>query len=200
MGKSADFVMYWWDRAAERLGEKSGRLKRFGLVTTNSIMQEFSRRVIARHLDGKAPISLMLAIPDHPWTKATRDAAAVRIAIMVAQAGTREGMLTRVTQEEGLNTDAPQIGYDLREGRTNADLSVGTDLTNLEPLHANEWLSLRGVTLIGKGFIVSRAEARVLGLGRREGLDRHIREYRNGRDLTGRPRNALIIDLYGLQS
>ena len=37
MNESADFVMYWWDRAAEFLTLKGTRLKRFGFVTTNSI-------------------------------------------------------------------------------------------------------------------------------------------------------------------
>ena len=37
MNESADFVMYWWDRAAELLTRKGTRLKRFGFVTTNSI-------------------------------------------------------------------------------------------------------------------------------------------------------------------
>ena len=30
INRSADFVMYWWDRAAERLTDKGTRLKRFG--------------------------------------------------------------------------------------------------------------------------------------------------------------------------
>ena len=41
---SADFVMYWWDRAAGLLTAKGTKLRRFGFVTTNSITQEFSRR------------------------------------------------------------------------------------------------------------------------------------------------------------
>ena len=44
--KSADFVMQWWDRAADILTREGTRLKRFGFVTTNSITQVFSRRVI----------------------------------------------------------------------------------------------------------------------------------------------------------
>ena len=43
MNESADFVMYWWDRAAEILTRKETRLKRFGLVTTNSISASLSR-------------------------------------------------------------------------------------------------------------------------------------------------------------
>ena len=38
----------------------------------------------------------------------------------------------------------------------------------------------------------------MLGLGRIEGLDAHIRDYRNGRDLAGRPRGVKVIDLYPL--
>jgi hypothetical protein len=37
MNQSADFVMYWWDHAAELLAAKGTVLRRFGLVTTNSI-------------------------------------------------------------------------------------------------------------------------------------------------------------------
>ena len=44
--KSADFVMHWWDRAADILTRPGTRLRRFGFVTTNSITQVFSRRVI----------------------------------------------------------------------------------------------------------------------------------------------------------
>jgi hypothetical protein len=32
------------------------------------------------------------------------------------------------------------------------------------------------------------------------GLERHIREYRNGRDLMASPRDALVIDLFGLNA
>ncbi len=38
----------------------------------------------------------------------------------------------------------------------------------------------------------------MLGLGSTPGLERHIREYRNGRDLNATPRDVLLIDLYGL--
>jgi hypothetical protein len=44
----ADFVMYWWDHAAQLVRE--GKLQRFGLITTSSLRQTFNRRVIERHL------------------------------------------------------------------------------------------------------------------------------------------------------
>jgi type I restriction-modification system DNA methylase subunit len=47
---STDFVLYWWDRAADLLTRKGTVLRRFGFVTTNSIAQVFNRKVIDRHL------------------------------------------------------------------------------------------------------------------------------------------------------
>ncbi len=107
MNESADYVMYWWDRCAELLTRKGTALRRFGLVTTNSISQVFQRRVIERHLAAKSPVSIVMAVPDHPWTKATKDAAAVRIAMTVCEAGAHEGVLREVVRETGVDTIRP---------------------------------------------------------------------------------------------
>jgi len=196
---SADLVMYWWDRAAEIVA-KGGITRRFGFVTTNSITQTFSRRVIARHLEAKKPLSILMAIPDHPWTKVTGRDAAVRIAMTVACAGRHEGVLREMTREAKLDTDQPEIEFTSKTGRINPDLTVGVDATTAEPLRANEGLSSPGVKLHGSGFIVTRQQAELLGLERRPGLRDHIRPYRNGRDLTGRPRGVMVIDLFGLEA
>ncbi len=198
INESADFVMYWWDRAAELLTRQGTVLRRFGLVTTNSISQVFQRRVVERHLKAKAPLSFVLAIPDHPWTKAAPDAAAVRIAMTVAQAGTAEGVLREVVGEAALDTDAPLIEFSDRIGIVNSDLTVGVDLATAMPLQANEGLSSRGMSLHGAGFIIKPEEAAHLGLGKHAGLERYIRPYRNGRDLMATPRQAMVIDLFGL--
>ncbi|HEY0112053.1 MAG TPA: DNA methyltransferase [Allosphingosinicella sp.] len=195
---SADFVMQWWDRGAEVLTQEATRLRRFGFVTTNSITQEFSRRVIQRHLSNERPISLVMACPDHPWTKASQDAAAVRIAMTVAESGVREGRLMEVEHEAALDTDTPELKFTEAYGRINASLSIGADPSRAKPLLANEGLASPGVKLHGSGFIITPADAHVLGLGREEGLEQHIRCYRNGRDLLGRSRGALVIDLFGL--
>ncbi|MGI8841996.1 MAG: DNA methyltransferase, partial [Caulobacteraceae bacterium] len=202
MNDSADLVMYWWDRAADILTRRDTKLKRFGLVTTNSIAQVFQRRTVARWLSAanpnKQPLSLVFAVDDHPWTKATRDAAAVRIAMTVAAAGTREGELATVTREARLGTDQPEVDLSIAKGMINADLTVGVDLNRAASLQANQGLCSRGMSLHGAGFIVGAAEAEHLGLGRRPGLEAHIRPYRNGRDLMGRSREKLVIDLFGL--
>lgn len=200
VNESADFVMYWWDRSAEILRRPKNTLKRFGFVTTNSISQVFQRRVMERHLNDKKPLSIALAIPDHPWTKVTKDSAAVRIAMTVAEAGPTDGRLMEVTSEEGLATDGPVILFTEKEGRINADLTVGVDVAGAVPTRGNAGLSSRGMMLFGSGFMVTPHEAEHLGLGRIPSLKSHIRPYLNGRDLMARSRGLLAIDMFGLSS
>jgi hypothetical protein len=102
VNESADFVMYWWDHSAELLTTQGSKLRRFGFVTTNSITQVFNRRILERRIGGRPPISVIMAIPDHPWTKANPDAAAVRIAMTVAVNGSRAGKLLTVITEDDL--------------------------------------------------------------------------------------------------
>jgi len=200
INESADFVMYWWDRAAEILVAKGSPLQRFGFVTTNSITQEFSRRVIKKRMEGKSPLSIVMAIADHPWTKATKDAAAVRIAMTVVDRGYRDGLMQEVIEERKLDTDQPEIEFRNKFGCVNPDLTIGVNVASVTPLMASDGLCSRGVSLHGAGFIVFRNEAEHLGLGKRAGLEKYIREYRNGRDLNGLPRNVLVIDLLGLDA
>lgn len=194
----ADLVMFWWDKAAARV--RAGRTRRFGFITSNSITQTFSRRVVRAHLEAaKAPLHLVFAVPDHPWADGS-GSAAVRIAMTVGAPGPGDGVLKTVTAEgEPSPSDgAVPVTLSRVEGRINADLTVGADVATTVRLRANERLSSRGMSLHGSGFIVTPAKAAELGLGAVDGLDRHIRPYRNGRDLTGRPRGAMVIDLFGL--
>jgi SAM-dependent methyltransferase len=198
MNDSADFVMYWWDKAAELLARKGASLRRFGLVTTNSIKQPFQRRTIERHLSAKTPISILMAVDDLHWPKVTADSADLRIVMTVAERGKQEGKLLTVQSENGSNTDEPQIELIETLGQINADLTVGVDVTKAVALKATEGLCSPGVKLHGSGFIVTPAESEHLGLGKRKGLEEHIRNYRNGRDLMGTSRKVLAIDLFDL--
>ena len=198
MPRSADYVMYWWHRAAQEVA--AGRARRFGFITTNSLPQAFNRRVVKAHLEHVDGVSLAFAIPNHPWVDAS-DAADVRIAMTVGVPGRdRPGRLLEVVGEKPLpdgNGEA-QVELSERSGVIHADLRIGADLTRARPLRANEGLCSPGVKLHGAGFIVTPEQAKALGLGRVPGLDRHIRPYLNGRDLTGRSRNVMVIDLFGL--
>jgi hypothetical protein len=243
--ESADFVMYWWHKAACLVRER--KAERFGFITTNSLRQTFNRRVLEAHLGGSTgrynpdrpppaqsdtscataaastrapagrdvsdrpptpdrldasrplPLSLRFAIPDHPWVE-NADGAAVRIAMTVAGLQRRDAAATlqTVTAETEGAEGSVDITLATRIGTINADLTIGADVAGAITLKANENLTSRGVMLFGAGFIVTREEAAALGLGRIPGLERHIREYRNGKDLTSRPRDVMVIDLFGL--
>lgn len=195
VGESSDFVMYWWNHAAELL--RTGTLNRFGFVTTNSISQKFNRRVIERHLAAKNPVSLIYAIPDHPWVDAA-DGAAVRIAMTAAQAGEAEGLLQTVVEEKVGDSEGYDVQLVPKSGIIHPDLSIGVDLGSTVALMANSQISNRGFELGSDGFIVTREEAISLGLDRLEGIGRYIREYRNGKDLTNKPRGVLCIDPWDL--
>lgn len=196
--ESIDFVMYWWDRAADLLTRRNARLRRFGLVTTNSISQAFNRKVIERRQGGKTPLSLIFAVADHPWTKATSDAAAVRIAMTVAEIGTKDGRKLIVRSESGLESDSPQIDFALREGAIHSDLSVGPNLTTTSKMVANAGVSANGMLLSGAGFIVSESEAIHLGSEKRAGLSARVKPYIKGKALYDGWRRQFVIDLFDL--
>ena len=212
INESADFVMHWWGRAAEAV--RSGTTRRFGFVATNSITQTFARRTVAKYLDAKKGIALAFAIPNHPWVDGA-DGAAVRIAMTVGNRADEDtdGLLLTVKDESGAPND---IAFLKRTGRIGADLRIGSDVTKAVALKANDRLSSRGVQLMGSGFIVTPEEAArlhsvslAIGHGQQQDERPRIRtgsdaqkqiifDYRNGRDLTARPRDVMVIDAYGL--
>jgi len=190
---SADFVMFWWDKAAEAV--RSGKAERFGLITTNSIRQTFNRRVIQHHMGQKKPLSLVFAIPDHPWVDSA-DGAAVRIAMSVGVGGDKWARLVAVSHEEDRGIDLPaELVLSEQRGKMKADLNVGADVAGTITLSSNTGLSHRGMQLSGSGFILDRQTA--VSYGYSNG-NKYIKEYRNGRDLAALSRDVLVIDLYGL--
>lgn len=194
--ESADFVMYWWEKAAQLL--RAGKAQRFGFITTNSIHQTFNRRVLEKHLAAdKQPLTIAFAIPDHPWVDSV-SGAAVRIAMTVATTEPVIGELNRVSAETEVEEGEHQVDLVTSLGKIVANLKIGADLTSAVPLRSSLEISCPGVKLHGSGFIVSTDQARELGLGRIAGLEDHIRPYRNGKDIAASPRNVLLIDLFGL--
>jgi len=193
--ESADFVMYWWHTAAEAV--RAGRARRFGFITTNSIKQTFNRRVVQAQLDAKPPLTLAFAIPDHPWVDAA-DGAAVRIAMTVGAADGADGRLLHLRQERETGEDEVEVTLEERDGKLFADLQIGADIAGARSLAANSGVSQRGLELGNAGFIISTAEAKMLGRDTNQDLTLRIRPYKNGRDITDRPRDVLVIDMFGL--
>ncbi len=216
MPESADFVMFWWHKAA--LEVLAGRSRRFGFITTNSIKQTFNRRVVQSAMDDG--LYLTFAIPDHPWVDSA-EGAAVRIAMSVGasslpkavgaglprdsgaepsrrKAAPTVGQLQHVTREEpdATGENAVQLGLDL--GAISSDFATGANLSALCPLKANQALSFMGVKLVGDGFIVTPDTAKLLRRDSATHAPNIIRPFLNGRDITERPRGVFVIDTFGL--
>jgi hypothetical protein len=193
----SDFVMYWWNKAADLARVRE--IKQFGLITTNSLRQTFNRRVIERHMNEKKPLSLVFAIPDHPWVDEA-DGAAVRIAMSVGVGGEQSGKLGLLTNELKGTEETRTFDLRWRSGNLRSNLSVGAETSSAKRLIANSGISQRGHELGGAGFIVSQPEAENLlnGLASDERLI--IKNYRNGRDLTQNPRGAMVVDTFNLSS
>lgn len=164
--ENADYVMYWWEKAALAtrgwIADKSSRTRQFGLITTNSISQTFNRKILSTHLDDtKKPLSLIFAIPDHPWVDAT-DGAAVRIAMTVGGQGRKPGNLSNVIKEieNEDESEGREVSFSVSRGTIFANLRIGTDMLAAKALKANNNICCVGYQLTGQGFLVSPEKAR----------------------------------------
>ncbi|AKI02642.1 Methyltransferase domain [Hoeflea sp. IMCC20628] len=206
MPQSADLVMFWWDKAAlaaRTWSAKTGKgTRRFGLITTNSLRQTFNRRVLEPHLnDPKKPLSLLFAIPDHPWVD-TLYGAAVRIAMTVGATGNRAGQLLTVATEskDRDDVDGRIVTFDHQIGKVFANLQIGANLQGSVRLKANLKIAGMGVKLHGAGFIISPEKAEVFSRNATALALNHIRPFINGRDLVQSGRGSYVIDFFGLTS
>lgn len=203
MPQSADLVMFWWDKAAlmARAFNTKTRVgtRRFGLITTNSLRQTFNRRVLEPHLnDAKKPLSLLFAVPDHPWVD-TLYGAAVRIAMTVGASGRRVGRLLTVMSEskEKEDVDGRVVAFDQQVGKVFANLKIGTDVLGTTKLSANEGLAIKGMQLNGQGFILDDAVAASF-LRQYADLSQYLRVYINGADLKDGKAYRRAFDFYPL--
>jgi hypothetical protein len=191
---AADFVMFWWLRAAERVA--SGSVRRFGLVTTNSITMGFNRSIVEKCLSSKSPISIVSAIPDHPWSIGD-GAAAVRIAMTVATAGKAlRGVVQTVKNVRPGHADSEALTEPVA-GVINGFLKTGVRLDDSKPLIANAGLSYMGVIPVCLNFVVTDAEVQFLGFNSKSPPS-IIKSYLGGKDLADNRPARKIIDLFGL--
>jgi hypothetical protein len=190
LSSSIDLVMYWWNKAARRVA--TGKVRRAGLITTNSITQTFNRAVVTRALDGTPPVSLAFAIPNHPWVDSV-DGAQVRIAMTVVVPGKESGQVWSVVDESLSEDDAIVPSFHERTGVIHTDLRVGADVTQTQSLRASANLSFMGVTLSGQGFVVSENELETVERGA-------VRPYLVGNELNKIAKRRFVIDFFGLSS
>jgi hypothetical protein len=194
--ETTDLVGFWWDHAA--LLVKAKKLHRFGLITTNSITQEYSRKILERHLDGKGAVSLVYAVADHPWVD-TADGAAVRVAMHVVSPGERPGVLAVIESEAQDPADPGTSVVQLREyiGRISSKLKLSDIGGAPLKLKANENICFQGVVPAGEGFKLESNSDNLTNL-RLKDEKSPIRDYLIGKDLVQTWSPKKIIDCYGL--
>ncbi|MEI7538538.1 MAG: DNA methyltransferase, partial [Comamonadaceae bacterium] len=142
--ESADFVMFWWARAAALVAHRQAG--RFGFITTNSLRQTFNRRVVQSALNEES-LALVFAIADHPWVDSA-NGAAVRIAMTVVAAA-EPGRLLCVTSEQTGEHGEVAVTLTEKTGLIHADLTIGANVTSAVALKANSGVSSPGVKLHG---------------------------------------------------
>jgi hypothetical protein len=193
--ESADFVMYWWHNAAELVRNKNHPAQQFGFITTNSLKQTFNRRVLEPHLnDTKTPLSLVFAVPDHPWVDGN-DGAAVRISMTAAAAGDKEGVVLQLVEETAVESDATKINFKHTKGKVFPDLSIGVNITSCSLLESNKLCAFKGFELGNQGFLLSDEKAQEFV--KNTSSYPFVKPYANGKDFTNGTMNRFVIDFHG---
>lgn len=191
--KTVDFVVYWWHRAASLA--RNGKLRRFGLITTNSLGQTQNRQVLESHLTGQPPVRIIAAIADHPWVA---DGADVRISMTVTELEKSSALLpARLGHVTDESSNHDHVSVDWSEVPViHADLTGGANVAAAVPLQANQNISFQGVNLVGKGFRLTDEQVADLGFYV-DDLPPVIRPYLNAREFMQVRQNRYVIDAFG---
>lgn len=188
--ETADFVCYWWDRSAALVA--SGNTRRFGLITTNSIVQSYSRPVLDRWLAPAGGVRLVFCVADHPWTLGE---AAVRVSMTVGASADDQSpaYLGLVDEANSVAEDSALVVRAVPE----ISSSLRAEARQPEALQSNAGMCFQGVVPAGDGFKLSPEEARQLALD--GSASSVIKPYILGKDLVQAPQARYIIDAHGLE-
>jgi len=151
VSQRVDLVMYWWNRAARLVA--AGKARRSGFITTKSITQSSARPVLSALMQRERdPVSIVFAVPNHPWHD-PETTAAVRIAMTVVAKGRLPGTLSVVVNERRVGRETE---FELASaiGTIQVDLSIGAEVASAKRLKANLGLSWMGVKMGAEGFRV----------------------------------------------
>ncbi len=169
----ADLICYWFERARELIA--ADKIKRAGLLATNSIRGGVNRRVL-EHI--KETGDIFMAWSDRAWIL---DGAAVRVSM--------------IGFDNGLGNERMLDG--LPVATVNADLTGSLDLLKARSLGENSHLQFEG-TKKGADFDIPNDLAQIMlkapvNPNGRPNSD-VIHPWVNGFDLTRRPRRMWVID------
>ncbi len=184
----ADFVMFWWHKAAVLLERDS--VRRFGFITTKSITQTFSRTVMSYHMDGPTPISLVYAIPNHPWIDES-NGASVRVAFTIAGEGKSVGRLVTVGHEKPAQNGEFEVQYAEEIGVISAGFRTKVNLQKAMSLQSNARLCSVGFQLTGSGFVVDDEFVDTLTHAEKEEF---IRGLIGAREIVQKAQHRRVID------
>lgn len=187
---TADFVMYWWVKAARTVG--MGLTKRSGLVTTNSITQPYSRVAVEQVLTARRAPKLIFAVADHPWVE-DKDGANVRISLTVCAGSDFNGPLRLGSLKKKRDASSLRIA---EVDNLFSDLTASDARGRVKPLESNRSLCFQGAVPGNEGFKLSRSELKDFESALR---DKRIRPYIIGDDLTERLSHGHIIDVEDLE-
>jgi hypothetical protein len=190
----ADYVMYWWYRAAANVID--GLSTRFGLITTNSITQKSSRKVVERFLSRQT--SIIFAVADHPWVDSS-DGANVRVSMTVGSGGSSDGDLMIIAREKPELDGSISLETTTVRGRLHADLRLGANIAaaSSQALRSNENLAFMGITPVGDGFRMTEDDLQSLKIDAQQ-LPPVVRPFLTGRELSQKSQNQFIVDFFGL--
>ncbi|WP_298335606.1 DNA methyltransferase [uncultured Erythrobacter sp.] len=192
---NCDFVMYWWHLSAELV--KKGKSQRFGLITTSQITGSFNSSIVSDHLLDEQPVSILYAVPDHPWVD-NNDGASVRIAMTSVGKGNREGVLRRLEHVRGDGDHKDSAEFESTKGYILSNLMIGPNVRGCQKLSANKLLSAVGYQFNGRGFAVDADEAQKY-IKKYKTISKHLKPFVNGNDITQKPRNLWMFDFWGLK-
>jgi type II restriction/modification system DNA methylase subunit YeeA len=177
----ADFVVYWIAKAAEAM--EADRVKRVGLVATNSVRGGANRIVMERIVER---IGFLTAWADEAWTV---EGAAVRVSLIVF--GHSDNQASRHLD------GAPVL-------RINPDLTAtAADLTRTAQLPDNAGIAFMGDTKGGAFDIQGNIARSMLKAPINPNGSPNkdvVRPWINGLDVTRRPRDMWIIDFGWIMS
>jgi len=168
-----DLVCYWFENSRQMI--ETGRVKRVGLVATNSIRKNTNLTVMQRIIDSTRVFE---AWNEEKWTI---DGAAVDVSLICFGESEHRSRLN------GIDVDV-----------INADLTTGLDLTQTGPLKENSGGAFIGIQKSGP-FNVPGEKARnwltapTNPNGKKNSAV--LKPYWNGDDLTSRPRDTWLIDM-----
>lgn len=186
--ETVDLVMYWWVTAAELVKLKVVRCA--GLITTNSITQDYNRVAIEKFLAQDSTIELVFAVTNHPWLT-TSDGASVRVAMTVlAEKDVKRGKILAAVQDVGGDDTIVEKFVE----KINTTLRDIPDVLSTSALLSNKDMCLQGVVPAGAGFKIPNNDVRLFSENERSLIKRYV----IGLDITDKPQNTKIIDLFGM--